>query len=207
MAGELVRLEAGKCPTCGRDLQEPRPTGWRPCACGELWKIDKIGEQTRACVVRSTTWIELSPWWSKIQARAKTLTGGRSSERWRTWGGGDAPPELIGVAGEVTYAIALGLSAERALKRDHDAPDGGTDFGITDVKSIRHGQTQPFLSLPVDDAEKPTLAQRFALVSVDVETRRGHYLGSTSRERLLAAPVRHWSHVSTHSLPAADLER
>lgn len=173
----------------------PKPTKWT------ARRSEQVAAEVmarRGSYVPEVTWVDLASWWTSIETAA-----GERAERWRREAPGtykDWSPrrELLGCAGEVTFALHHGL--EPRLARTFD---GGRDFGEVDVKTVQVGRPE-VLKLPLVHAHKTT--PRYALVVVDLEQRRGRYLGSASRERLLAAPVTKGPRADYHGLAAAELD-
>ena len=111
-------------------------------------------------------------------------------------------PHYLGHLAEHVYGSLIGQPVNHQA---YVGGDGGTDFPGTDVKGVRFWQ-DPWLKHP---ASKPLRAFRYVVIALDMERKRGRYVGEASREELRAAPLKTWNEEAGPqlSLPPASLHQ
>lgn len=154
-------------------------------------------------------WHDLGIYWDWLtfigKQRIRQKSSFASTRAWSAHGS-----HIVGVAAEMVVSLTYGKRMNAALNMG----DGGADFvdvapelrGRLDVKGVikdaRHWP--PVLKHP---ANEPMRADWYALVSVDLERKRGALIGVVPAKVLAAADVRDFGYGPQKSLEAAQVRR
>lgn len=153
-------------------------------------------------MLRSTVWADVSPTWDVDERIGRTIDE-RSIISYGGYRQLNEEPYSFGFHAQRVFAILARL--EMGIL-DNPMGDGGIDFVLpngktVDVKGVKYWQ-DPWLKLDIYDLLR---ADIYVLVGLDLPNRCGYIAGWATREEVLKAKIKDWSHGPRRSIQYTEL--
>lgn len=145
---------------------------------------------------KTINWIDLTSIWETLRAVAKKRDDQKRKFATSRYLNPDS--HFHGLLAEHIFGLETGQNINLELLIEGD---GGQDFPGTDVKGATYW-TNPSLILFTDDALR---ANKYALVALDIEGKRGYLVGYATREEVQKAEIRDFGYGPRLSISADKL--